>query len=137
MTSSIYHLSQIKVQEIDSHLASVGMEVDVCGTVAKMICNSWIVRGLDVCHPVLAGHVTLAETPGTAHEALSTAPWGHRGRLSAIVAADRGRDADSEVSLLRVALRWRPGRRPASTVCLLIWWGLAFELEGVSIFLRR
>ena len=139
MTSSIDHLSQIKVQKIDSHLTSVGMEVDVCWTVAKMVCNSWIVGGLDVGHPVLAGHVTLAEAPDAAHEALSTAPRGHRAGLSAIVAAHWGRDADSKVSLLRLALRWRPRAEglAAFTVCLLIWWGLALEWDEFFIFLRR
>ena len=140
MTSSIDHLSQIKVQEINSHLTRVWMEVDVGWTVAKMVCDSWIVRGLDVGHPVLAGHVTLAETPGTAHEALSTARRG-RGRLSTIVAANRRRDADSKVSLLRVTLGRRPGRSheglASSTVCLLIWWGLALEWNEVFMFLRR
>jgi hypothetical protein len=114
------------------------MKVDVCRAVAKMVCNFWIVGGLDVGHPVLAGHVTLAEAPDAAHKAISTASRGHRAGLSAIVAANRGRDADSAVSLLRLALRWWPGAEglAASTVCLLIWLGLALEWDEVFIFLR-
>ena len=111
VTSSVDHPSNIKVQEIHPHLTRVWVDMEVCRTVAEIVGGSRIVRRLDIGHSGLAGLATLAETPDTTHEPLSAPPRARLSHLSAGVAANSCRGADSRVTLRRVTLLGLRGQR--------------------------